>query len=168
MDNENHCTNTEHETEITRDIGGNPYSLLFIPLSLHSSFHLSVLCKKKKKKSVVILSFSVQTGHCGSHLAKVCAVTAEGDQKSWEKESNSTDYRQFGHSPSLAPSFALLYLHGAHMSTWSKAVYWQGRLETEWMGWVDGDAKCVWWRGAGDKGTCCDNSKVGPGTNWIW
>lgn len=23
-------------------------------------------------------------------------------------------------------------------------------------------------RGAGDKGTCCDNSKVGPGTNWIW
>lgn len=50
MDNENHCTNTEHETEITRDIGGNPYSLLFIPLSLHSSFHLSVLCKKTKKK----------------------------------------------------------------------------------------------------------------------
>lgn len=36
----------------------------------------------------------------------------------------------------LPPS--LLYLHGAHTSTWSKAAYWHGRLETETRGWMDG------------------------------
>lgn len=59
----------EGETEITRDVGGNPCSpsLQFIPLSL-----------RPLQKSVASVSFLVQTGHRGPHLAKVWPAAAAG------------------------------------------------------------------------------------------
>lgn len=104
-------------------------SLSDIPPSVPACIPLS-LCPLQK--SVVILCFSVQTGHCGSHLAKLHAAPAvRGERDRCNcSESNSPDYSQW-HSFSLA----LLYLHGAHTSTW-KAVYWQGRpgAKREWGG----------------------------------
>lgn len=77
----------------------------FIPISL---------CPLQK--SVVILSFSVQTGHCGSHLAKVCAApaaTGERVEERCERESNSTDYRQW-HTPPLSLSPSLCFISMVH------------------------------------------------------
>lgn len=84
--------------------------------SLFAAIHPSVppfiplfLCPLQK--SVVILSFSVQTGHRGSHLAKVCAAPAAAGERERCNctESNSTDYRQWHSLPlSLSPSLCFI------------------------------------------------------------
>lgn len=65
-----------------------------------------------------------------------------------------------GHSSSLA----LLYLHGAHTSTW-KAARWQGRPGGGGRRGGGRDEDGVYER---DKGMRGFNSQAGPGTNWIW
>lgn len=78
-----------------------------------------------------------------------------------KRENSSTDY---SHSVSLCLS--LLYLHGAHTSTWSKAVYWQGTPGVERRGWIDGDGVC-----GGIKGHAASIAEqvqglIGSGNGW--
>lgn len=63
-------------------------------------------------------------------------------------------------------SLSLLYLHGAYMSTWSKAIYWQGGPGAERRGWIDGDGVCV-----GIKGHAASIAEqvqrlIGSGNGW--
>lgn len=129
--------------------------------SLLVTFH--PLCKE----SAVILSSSVQTGHRGSHLARVCAAPAltrrRAEELQRERPADCSQFRRCVSRPCPPPP-PLLYLHGAHTSTWSEAARWHGRPGTETRGWMDGGGCSV----SGDKGTRCFNSGAGPGTNWIW
>lgn len=95
--------------------------------------------------SVVILSFSVQTGHCGSYLAKVCAApaaTGERVEERCERESNSTDYRQCL-SPSFSLSPSLCFISMVHTRRPGARLYaGRGRPGAETRGWIDGDGVC--------------------------
>lgn len=149
---------TQRVRQITRDVGENPCSLSFNPLSLHSSLYLSTLHRSLLWSRI---SQSKQVT-----LARTLPGSVQHQQRPerWEWESNGTDCRQFKRTVSLS-SFPLspLYLHGAHMSTWSKASILAGEAESKEKE-VDTGVCSV----GGDKGTHCFNSGAGPGTNWIW
>lgn len=187
MDDDDHCTNKEHETEITRDVGGNPYSLLlFIPPSPHSSIYLCPL-RGEKKKSVVILSFSVQTGHCGSHLAKVCAAPAATGERDARERERERATAQITDSDTLS---LFLFLPRSALSPWCTHVDLEqgctlagearSREREKWRwgvdGWMDED---VCWRcevvvvavGEGIKGHAASIAEqvqglIGSGNGW--
>lgn len=143
-------TDEKEEAEINRGTGRNPCSP-YSPFcsSIHPSIALStakVCCDPVFPRPNRSPWPAPRQGPCGQRRGR------GGMQQQCRLEGRSS-------------SLALLYLHGAHTSTW-KAARWQGRPRArteEGGGWTDEDGVCE-----GDKGMRGFNSRTGPGTNWIW
>lgn len=106
-----------------------------------------------------------------AHTLPKTALHQQRQERKWRRDEKERATEQIMDSDALPLSLfllshSLLYLHGAYMSTWSKAVYWQGGPRAERRGWIDGDGVCV-----GIKGHAASIAEqvqrlIGSGNGW--